>query len=360
MIPFLEKIFKKKTLKSSVGIDIGTSAIKIVELSKKGERKKLENYGEVKTQVLSQGAFRTKSENTPLLSTQSISKAILAILKETKIQSKIVTFSIPDFSTFFTTFDLPIMKEQELSQAIYFEARNHIPLPLEDVVLDWTVTEKKHQDKKDSKNQILLVAVPKRVITQYQEVAKNCNLQLIALEAEVFGLIRSLLKPESDLAILFDMGAQTTTCSIVEKRVLKVSYTIDIAANHLLLALSQALEIDFSTAEDFLKKYGIIQTGERNLAPILLPKISLIVQEIKRIFAEHNLTEKSQLSSVILSGGMANLAGLKDYLTNELKKEVKIVNPFSDISYPPILEPVLKELGPTYSVAVGMAMRGLE
>ena len=138
--PFKIKIPKIKiTPRNCLGIDVGTSSIKIINLSKIGSRVKLENYGETSAVAFYEKSFRTFEENTLSLSTQEISRAIKAILSEAKIREKKAVFSIPDFSSFFTNFQLPPMTKEEIPQAIHFEAPQHIPLPLSEVTIDWQI-----------------------------------------------------------------------------------------------------------------------------------------------------------------------------------------------------------------------------
>ncbi len=345
--------------KKFLGIDIGTSFIKIVELSGFGERKKLENYGEISSSALSKKPFKTFEKNTLLLSNQEISKAILAILEEAKIRTKNVIFSIPDFSSFFTNFELPPMTGEELPQAVRYEARQHVPLPLGEVTLDWQLIEGKPSDPAKTKLKILLVAVPHEIINQYQEIAKLTNLKLLALEAEVFGLVRSLIGEDKRIISLVDIGAQSTTCSIIEKGILKISHSFDPSGNELTWQIAKSLNINYNQAEQFKKKYGLIPS-EKNIREILLPLIDLILVEIEKIISDFYRAEREEVAKIILAGGTALLPGLKEYFFEKIGKEVEIANPFANIFYPPILEKTLKEMGPAYAIAVGMALRGFQ
>lgn len=354
--------------KKFLGIDVGTSAIKVVELSERGERKRLENYGEIQAKVLYEKPFRTFEKSTLLLSDQDIARAIGAILEEAKIRTKDCVFSIPDFSSFFTTFDLPPMTQEELPQAVRYEARQHVPLPLGEVALDWQVIEgEADHNQKKSKLQVLLVAVPNEVINQYKEIAKICGLHLLALEAEVFGLIRALVPHSNRETVgLIDIGAQSTTCSIVEKRILKESHSFDLAGNELTDRIAKSLSVDYSTAKSFKEKYGLEDSPlpyaqnipyPRTIKEVIQPLIDTILREVDRIVRG---SPTKEVQKFILAGGEALIPGLKEYFLAYLKKEIEIANPFSNIFYPPILEKTLKAMGPSYSIAVGMALRGLE
>jgi type IV pilus assembly protein PilM len=354
--------------KSFLGIDIGTASIKIVELSKRGERKILENYGEISTHEVGEKPFRTgfsPENNSFSLSAREISQGISAILSEAKINSRLATFSIPDFSSFFTTIELPAMTREELPQAVHFEARQHIPLPLSEVVLDWSVIGGETVDSQGSPLKIILVAVPKEVINQYQEISRLCGLQLLALEAEVFGLLRALIKEDKKVIILVDIGAQSTTVSVIENKVLKTSHSFDIGGNDLSQSLSQGLQIDFLKTEEMKKKYGLTAgaeapSGQKSVSQILLPRVNLMITEIEQISQKFYQKEGKEIETIILAGGTALLPGLREYLTSQLRKEVIIGDPFSEIISPAILAPVLKEIGPSYAIAVGMALRGLD
>ncbi len=355
--------------KRFLGIDIGTSNIKIVEVSKFGNRRKLENYGSLPAAVLYKKPFRTFEKSSLLLSSSDISRAISAIMEEANIKTRQAIFSIPDFSTFFTSIELPPMTKEELPQAVRYEARQHIPLPLGEVTLDWQVIEGEASDQKKTNLKILLVAVPNEVINQYREIARIAQLELVALEAEVFGLISSLIgEDEKGTVGLIDIGAQSTTCSVVDKRILKISHSFDMSGSEFAKVASQGLNVDYEVAEKLKIKYGIagLSNGEagsaKEMREILLPLVDVILKEIERIFYNFSVKTGKEIEKIILAGGTALLPGLKEYFYENFKKEVEIANPFSasGIFYTPILEETLKKMGPSYAIAIGMALHGLE
>ena len=361
--------FKTLLPKNFLGIDIGTSYIKIAEISKSGHKKKLENYGQLSASAFYEKPFRTLEKNTLFLSNQEIVEAIKAIIEEAGIKTRQVVFSIPDFSSLFTNFELPPMTKEELPQAVRYEAKQHIPLPLAEVTLDWQVIESRPLDDKRTSFKILLVAVPNEVVNQYQEIARISQLELFALEAEAFSLMRSLVDEDEKKPIaLIDIGVRSTTCSIIDKRILKTSHSFDISGNDLTSTLTKGLDISFAEAEKLKKQYGIeglrndkvVRNGQ-TIREILLPLIDVILREIKEILNNFYQQERKEVEKIILAGSTALLPGLKEYFKESLdNKEVKIGNPFSNIFYPPILEKTLTEIGPSFAIAIGSALRGLE
>ena len=296
--------FETMVPKRFLGIDIGTSFIKIVEISKFGNRKKLENYGEIESSALYEKPFRTLKKSTLYLSSREIAKAITAVRAEARMKTAQAIFSIPDFSTFFTNFELPMMEKEELPQAVRFQARQLIPLPLAEVTLDWQLIEDNSAEDKKTGMKILMAAVPNEVINQYQEIARLANLEMVALEAEVFGLTRALVKEDDKEAVaIIDIGAQSTTCNIVENKILKTSYSFDISSNELTDVISKGVNVDYKKAEILKRKYGImpVESIEESIGletrQALLPLVDLILREIEKIFNNFFQAEKNPVTS---------------------------------------------------------------
>ncbi|MBI2113276.1 MAG: type IV pilus assembly protein PilM [Candidatus Wildermuthbacteria bacterium] len=340
---------------TTLGIDIGTAAIKVVEISKWADRKSLKNYGELQSSRMYEKPFRTFDKNTLLLSSKDVARAIRAILQEANISAKHATFSLPDFSSFFTYFKLPPMSKEEIPEAVKFEARKHIPLPLAQVTFDWQILEKGLGQ--DQPQKILLVAIPNEVINQYQEIASLAKLQLRSLEAEVFGCIRSSVGDDKRALALLDIGAQSTTVNVLYKKVLRISHSLDIAGNHFTERISQALSTNEKDAEARKLAQGITS---KEFSLILTPLIDMLLLEVRKVGEEFAAIEGKGIEKILLAGGSSQLLGLKDYVEQTLSIQTEVVNPFQHLFYPPILERTLKESGPSYAVALGMALRGLE
>jgi len=357
--------FFKLRSKNFLGIDVGTSSIKVVELSRKGKDIILKNYGESQISYPSERSFRSFEKNNLLLSEQEISKSILEIFQEAGISTRKVNFSIPDFSSFFTTFKLPPLREEEIPETIRYEVRPYVLLPLSEITLDWLVIE---GEIGKTPLKVLVVAIPNDVINQYKEIAKISKLELQALEPEVFAMARSL-KPllkgqtekEEKTVALIDIGAKSTTYNIFRNGTLKTSHSFSLGSNELTELLAKSLNIDYNKAEKVKREIGLkTENGEERVREILTPLIDSIIDEGKKIFREFYKNEGREIDKIVLAGGTALLPGLTDYFEEELKKKTIIANPFLGMSYPPALKRILEEMGPSYSVAVGLALKGFE
>jgi len=361
--------FQALTPKKFVGIDVGTYYIKIVEISKFGNRLKLENYGSIPASALYEKPFRTFEKNTLLLSSQDVSRAIKAIMEEAKIKTRKAILSIPDFCSFFTNFELPSMKKEELPQAIRYEAKQHVPMHLGGVTLDWDVIEGEEKTGKEkivSNLKILLVAVPNEVINQYKEIGRLAGLELVGQEVEVFSLMRGLTRGDEKVPVaIIDVGAQSTTCSIIDQRVLKMSHSFDVSGNEFTRVIAKGLNVDYLEAERLKKNYGVLFSGggditSREIKEVIIPLIDMIIVEMDKIFNNFYNMAGREVGKVIVAGGTVLMPNFKEYLSERLLKPVEIADPFFNIFYPPILDTTLKEMGPSYAIAVGAALRGLQ
>ncbi len=377
MFESFRKLFKIRP-KEFLGVDIGTSFLRVVEIERKGQVHQLKNYGEIGTSVFDQKSFRVFQKNTLTLSNKQVGNAIRAICKEAGIQTKEVNFSIPDFCSFFTSFELPIMGKDEISQAVQYHVRPYIPLPLAEVTLDWLIAE---GNPSKTPLKILVVAIPNDVINQYKDIADLASLKLKILEPEVFALARSSVKNEKAEKIigLVDIGARSTTCSILEKGIVKTSYSFNIAGNQLAEIIANSLNINYNEAEEMKRRYGLlsefkkpslselkkslpqpVDNGGQNIRKVLVPSVDSILEEIKKVFRGFYRREGKETEKIILSGGLISMPGLKEYFSAELKKEVVVAEPFLGIACPSILSGVLKKMGPSYAIAVGLALKGFE
>jgi type IV pilus assembly protein PilM len=357
-------IFVKKKSRKSLGVDIGTKVIRAVEVSGIKGKLVLENYGEVNLDVACKEFFRSFDKKNLNPAVDNISAALKSIIEATGIKTKKVVFSLPDFATFFTTFELPPMSEKEIANAIGFEARKYIPLPLSELVLDWQLMSKHPSTKENSK--ILVMAVPKIIVEQYKTIAQQAGLELTALEAEAMALKRAVCGESGPISCLLEMGFQSTNINIVEDGFMKMSFSFDMAGKDLTYSLSETLNISTADAEAIKKKQGLIVNEEGNIAHILTPILSVISERTRRVIKDFESKEGKKVERVIIAGGTSLLPGILDYFKESLNQEeskameVVIANPFSGVAYPPILDKKMEEINPTYAIALGEALRKFE
>ncbi|HOS88056.1 MAG TPA: pilus assembly protein PilM [Candidatus Paceibacterota bacterium] len=346
-----------------LGIDIGTKSVRVVELIGKKGYPELKNYGELNLDIATNQSFRNFDQNTLAPSIDTISQALKTIFNETGIKAKKANFSLPDFSTFFVSFELPPMSKKELGNAVGFEARKYIPLPAAEVVLDWQCMSK---DPTKQNNKILLMAISKTTINQYKIIASNVGLELKALESEAWGLRRSLIKPSDPPSCLVDIGYQSTIVAITDNNFVKTSYSFDIAGKDLTQRLAEDLGIEIKEAEEIKKENGLINIERDDVAQILAPVISAIIKKIKKVIIDYQNLERTKIQRIILVGGTAQTKGIAEYFRSVFDEddffglEVSLGTPFNNVVFPPLLNKKVAELNLTFPIALGEALKNYE
>jgi type IV pilus assembly protein PilM len=217
------KLFKSKG-ESVLGIDVGSSSIKVVQIKRKGGRALLETYGE-----LSLGPYAgTEIGRATNLSADKIIEALRDVLREAHTTTSKCGIAIPFASSLMTVMEMPDLPQKQLAPMIPIEARKYIPVPISEVLLDWWLipkvetptmepeTEDDLAVKKGKKVDILVVAIHNDVINRYQQIVQSTGLEAGFLEIEIFSSIRSVIEQDVAPVMIFDMGAASTKLYIIE------------------------------------------------------------------------------------------------------------------------------------------------
>lgn len=348
--------------RSHLGIDIGNAAIKIVELAAAKEGPRLVNYGELKTLgYLRQ--LRESSQNVVMSTPENvIAGRIRQILEAAGVRTRQASMSIPLYSSFFSTLELPPMSRTELQEAITFEARQIVPVPLTEVILDWEIIGRVGKIEEGSqapreKLLILLVAVPKEVVDRYVRIAKLAAIELDALEVEAFSLVRAALRHEKRIVVLADIGARATSLLLIEDGTIRMSHSLETAGSNLTAGISNTFHIDVGRAESQKVEQGIREGVAFEVLQMLETILGSIAAEISHMVQAYQRTFGKHAEALVLSGGSAGLSGIERYFAERLPMPVSRADPFRSIVYPKELEPVLSELGLSFATAVGLALR---
>lgn len=342
-----------------MGVDIGTTSIKMVELEK-DHPANLVTYGEI--------VFR-ESDSIKMAESE-MADFLKKILKEAGVKSKSTVMSIPLFSSFLTIVELPAMEKSEIAKAIPFEAKEFIPVPLEDVVLDWQIIREKslpnpRGEKLEpiKKIEVLLIVVPKDMIARYSRIAQEAGLNLLALEVEPLSLarlVKNLRADEKNIAysLIVDIGERYTNISIVDNGLPLFTHSIEVAGREMTKALVNSVNIGWERAEEIKREQGLSgKGGEAPLSDIIITVVDRLIVEIERAIANFRQKNEKKIDKIFIIGGSAVLPGLSDYINKKLNLPVIILNPFLKINHSKALDSVLDKFGSTLSIASGLALR---
>jgi type IV pilus assembly protein PilM len=370
--PF-KNLFKKKP-QSVLGIDIGSSAIKVVQLRKKGDRAVLETYGELALGPYG-GVEIGQSTN---LQTGKLIEALTDLMgeKEVNLTTNFCGIAIPFSSSLMSLIEMPLVSYQQLSVMVPLEARKYIPVPISEVTLDWSVIPKEEteegeedeeenkKDKKDlvkiKKTDILLVAIHNETITRYQEIIRKTGLQSSFFEIEIFSTMRAVLEEDKDPVMIFDMGASSTKLYIIERGIVKLSHTINRGSQDITSMISRSLNIPINQAEILKRSVGIIPGGQTDIRDIVRLSLDYIFSEANQVVLNYQRKYNKTISKIVMVGGGSALKGLGDLAQEGFQTPVFQGNPFLKTEAPAFLEPILRETGPEFAVAVGVALRRLQ
>ncbi len=367
---FFSKLVAEKE-NSVLGIDIGTSSIKIVQLKRKGGKAVLETYGEL---ALGPYAGLEVGQAT-LLSEEKLTDALKDIMRESKVTTKEAGMAIPFSSSLISLIELPQVSEKELATMVPIEARKYIPVPITEVSLDWWLLPEEIQDaseeeieKKESsgvaiKNRIevMIAAIHNDVNARYQSIVKKLGLEGVFYEIELFSTLRGIIRRELGALMVVDIGASTTKAFVSERGVLRSSHTINRGSQDITVALSRSMNISIREAEELKRNYGLMGRAEDPaLRDVVVLSTEYIFSEVSRIALNFERRYNKAIQKIVFTGGGALLKEFLHEASRTLETEVVLGNPFSVVEAPAFLADILREAGPEFAVAVGLALRKLE
>jgi type IV pilus assembly protein PilM len=361
--------FSRNSGDRAVGVDIGSSSIKVVEVKKKNGRAVLGTYG-----MISLGPYdNLEIGRVTNLPAEKIVEALKETLKQSRVSTTSSALAIPAQSSLIFVIELPgQIKKSEISSVVPTEARKYIPVPIDEVSLDWFVLPKKEISFEEANNpelassppekiEVLAIAIQNDTILKYRSIVKESKLTAGFFEVEIFSSIRSNLEHELSPVLLMDFGASLTKLSILEFGTVKRFHLIDRGGADISDAISKSLGISFSAAEEMKKEYGLFgNPKEKNLAEVIKTHLDYIFSETNNVLLGYEKKYSRVIDKVILTGGGSSLKGLKEVALNNFKGEVVLSRPFSKIGTPAFLEKVLETIGPEFGVAVGLALRKLK
>ena len=345
-------IFSSRDDNLFLGIDIGDSSLKMVELEKKNKKIHLNNYAFSENVS---GINFTKIEDTNYLA-----QAILKVKAEAGIKARRVTASLPTFSVFSSIISVPLTDKKNMDAAVSEEAKKVIPLPLEEMILDWKmVPDSTGTDNKDGMR-VFLTGSPKKLVRRYIEIFRLAKLELASLETETFSLVRALMGNDTSTVMIVEIGANSTDLSVVQESIPVLNRSLEICGSTITSALAQKLGFSFVQAEQFKIDMGasLTENTKEELPQLILSTIAPVIHEIEymREFFQGTVKGK-KIEKIILSGGGALMVNLADYISKYLDLQVIVGDPFSRLEYPLEMKPIIAEVGPKLAVAAGLALR---
>lgn len=337
-----------KTTEDFIGLDIGTTAIRVVQLQKSGSRASLVAYGSAPIPF-------GMSESDSKIDMQNLAEILKKLLAKTKISTKNVVTALPGSAVFTAVVKVPLMNKQELAKAIRYQAEQNIPLKLDEVKIDWQVIKEDTQNKQMA---VMIVAAPTAKVERMMSLIGYAGLEVEALETSSIAIARSLVSPTDPLVMIVDIGSKTTELTIVENGITSHVRSLPTGGNALTRAISRNLGLDQTQSEQFKRKFGLAQDKlEGQVYKTIKPILSNIVDEIDRSIKFYTEEFGSNVTKIILTGGSSRIPELLSFLKANLNLDINFGNPWGVVSYPANYQEQLQHNSMEFPVSVGLALR---
>jgi type IV pilus assembly protein PilM len=354
-LPF--ELFKKKDV---IAVDIGTSSIKLVELSKKRKAPHDKLY-QLKNLALTPLPPDTIVEDE-IRRPEILVNTLVELFTGNKIENKNIITSLSGRSVIVKKIRLPRMEEDELADSIQWEAEQFIPFDINDVDLDFQIIN--YTDTEPPEMDVLLVAVKKERILQIMDIIREANLIPAIMDVDVFTIENqhelNYDSDEENCVVLMDIGAETMNINIIKRGYSVFTRDASFGGNQYTKLIQHELELDFQSAEALKLGEEVEGISPQLITPLQKSFFEDLIAEIQKSFDYFRTTnEEGNISKIYLSGGSAKLNGITSFLGEQLELDVEITNPFKKIYIDENMFNLdyINYISPMMSVGVGLALR---
>lgn len=353
----ITSLFKYGTASPSaqgvIGLDVGASSIKVVQLHQAHGVATLDTYGELQLGPYA-GADIGRTTRLPV---NKLIEALVDILRESAATAHSIAVEISYGSSFVTVLEVGTTDSEKIAAMMPVEARKYVPVPLADVELDWFPIAEQDAGKS---LRLLLVAIHREALAKYEAMVKGADLESVCTEIEMFSTVRSSVTEGDETVALIDFGASATKMYIVHKGIINKTHTVLMSGVELTESLAKILGVDFKVAEELKRSVGLEgMQSEPRIHDTLVAHLDRCLRELHKVMHTYEQDSGHGIQKVILSGGGCLLAGLGVHTHDVISYPIEFADPFSKVAHPVFLEDTLREAGPSFAGAIGAALRGL-
>lgn len=338
----------------AVGVDIGSSSVKVVELHEQDGQTTLATYGELQL-----GPYAEKEVGQAVtLQPRPEQQALVDVLRESGVSAEHAVLAMPLASSFVTTIEFRTRADEDLESRVRVEARKYIPAAISEVTLDWTEIE--GTDDSERAHTVLLAAIQNDALARFQELMRFVKLPQPPTEIECFSAVRTLSSAEEHTIAIIDIGAVSAKLYVAKDGLVQRMHRVRAGGAICTKRIASILETDFNEAE--LKKRSVAAAGEvpADFQRVHQTAYERAFHEFRQVIEEYERSFDTELSTVYLTGGGALFPGVSNLLADELQRSVQLADPFGKVAYPAFMEDVLQTIGPSFTVALGAALRQFE
>jgi type IV pilus assembly protein PilM len=340
-----------------VGLDIGSSAVKAVELKQAGKGYKVTAFGaeSVPPDSIVDGA---------IIDGAAVADAIRRLFDSNKIQTKDVAASLSGNAVIVKKITLPVMTDAELAESIYWEAEQYIPFDIQDVNLDYQILDPGDAANGKATMDVLLVAAKKEKIADYTGVIAQAGRTAVVVDVDAFALQNAFEVnygiEAGKVVVLLNAGASATNINILQGDQSVFTRDISIGGNAYTEALQKELNLPFELADQLKRGEPVEGVTFEDARPVLRAVTENVMLEIQKTFDFFKATAASdRIDRIVLSGGASRAEGFLEMLTERFEAPVELFDPFKNVAFDAKRFQVdaVDAIAPTAAVAVGLALR---
>lgn len=342
-------LYKDKPL---FGLDVGTGSLKVMQIA-------AENIKHPAVLGYASSSFDAKAVlNSEIIDPQTVAKAVLEMFQNKlagDISTHRVALSIPAARTFTREMQLPKLANSELTEAVRAEAEQYIPRPLDELYLDYTIN-----GARNEQISVYIVAVPKKIVDSYYTLARILGLEAVFIEPSISAAVRLLMLDEQNRmpSVLVDFGTRSADISIFDTNVV-VTGTVQSAGGDLFTErIMEALKVTHEEAVIIKTKYGLgLSKKQKEINEALKPLLDDTLREIRRMirYYEDRNEGEHKIKQIITMGGGANMPGLSDYVTANLRLPTRMSDPWQMLDFGKLKPPGYAERS-IYMTVAGLAL----
>jgi type IV pilus assembly protein PilM len=340
-----------------VGLDIGSSAVKAVELTAAGKAYRVAAFGmqPVPPDSIVDGA---------IIDASAVADAIRRVFESNKaFKAKDVCASLSGNAVIVKKITLPVMTQSELNESIYWEAEQYIPFDVQDVNIDYQILDPGTGPESRGSMEVLLVAVKKEKIGDYTGVIAQAGRTPVIVDVDAFALQNAYeanygLEP-GQVVVLLNAGASAININILQGDQSVFTRDISMAGNAYTEAVQKELGLPFDAAEQLKKGIPVDGATFEEARPVLRAVTENVLLEIQKTFDFFKATASSdQIDRIVLSGGASRVDGFREMLQDRFGTAIENFDPFRTVTWDAKkLGADPAEVASTAAVAVGLALR---
>jgi len=342
--------------KGVIGLDVGTSSIKLLEIEESKGGFRLKNFGVAPLP-------KDSIVNGSILNHDAVVNAVQQLISNLKIKTKNTVASISGHPVIIKKITMPLTTDEELEESIKFEAEQYIPFDLEEVNIDFQILN--IQEEKADQMNVMLVAAKKVMINEYTKVLSDAGLRPIILDVDVFALENSFeinypMEENQNIALV-DVGASAINVNIIKDGVSVFTRDIFLGSNQITEELQKQFGVSFEEAEDLKIGRGIDSVDYEGSEDIIRKGCENIASEIQKTLDFYNSTAYESINKIYLSGGCAKAADFKAIIEDKANIPTEIIDCLRTIKYDESAFDLeyIKDITPLASVGIGLALRRL-